>query len=755
MLYRYGWWIQSHRWWVIGAWVVMLAASVPLAPRLPSALKVGGFSDDTLESARARQTLQQQLGYQASNFQVIFQSDTLDARDPRFIAQSKAALEDVAMLQDVAAIAYHDVNGRQISRDGHSAYEVVTLTLTADDSPRMVHRLKDAIHPTDLRVLVAGAPVFYSDIESVSSEDLRRAETVAFPFAIVVLLLVFGSAVAASVPAIAGGASVAVSLAVIYGVTHITEMSIFVLNVTTMIGLGLGVDYSLFMTSRFREEIEHRPIPEAVAVTVATAGQAVLFSGGTVCLGLLALVSFSFMMLRSVGIGGSLVVAFSVLAALTLLPAVLAALGPRINAFRLLPGRHQGGQKRDGAVERFWAGLAGFVMRHPMLIAVPVLTFLLILGSPFLRVHLSSPDASILPTSVESRRAFDILQQQFNDAETAPILIAAQLPHSALDPVSLRTLYDFTHRLQHDGRVKDVVSLVTIDPRLTLAHYTLLYADPGHIGDQYAQAAAAHLGVGTTTLVTVTSLAPPSSEDAKRLVRDIRLMAHGMGLTVLVDGAAAEINDVVARLYSEFPPALAFILVSTYVVLLLLFRSVLLPLKALVMNGLSILGAYGALVFVFQDGHLSGLFHFTPLGYVEASLPILMFCTLFGLSMDYEVFLLSRIQEAYARTGDNRASVSMGLRQSGRIITSAAAIVVLVAGSFVMADIILIKALGLGVAMAVFLDATVVRALLVPATMRLLGDLNWWAPAWLRTRLPGLREERDPMREGTESASVR
>ncbi len=736
MLYRCGWWMQAHRWWVIAAWAVMLVVSVPFAPRLPSVLKVGGFSDDSLESARARQVLQQQLGYQATSFQVIFQSDTLEARDPRFITQTKAALADVAVLPDVAAVEYHDVNSRQISRDGHSAYEVVTLTLSADDSPRMVQRLKDAIQPSDLRVLVAGAPVFYSDIESVSSEDLRRAETVAFPFAVIVLLLVFGSVVAAAVPAIAGGASVAVSLAVIYGVTHVTEMSIFVLNVTTMIGLGLGVDYSLFMTSRFREEIEHRPVAEAVATTVATAGQAVLFSGGTVCLGLLALVSFSFMMLRSVGIGGSLVVAFSVLAALTLLPAVLAVLGTRVNAFRLLPLRRRDTPGGEGAVELFWGTLAEFVMRRPLLVAVPVLAFLLLLGSPFLRVHLSSPDASILPTSVESRRAFDLLQQQFEDADTAPILIAVQLPQPALQPASLRSLYDFTHRLQQDGRVKDVVSLVTIDPRLTLAHYTLLYADPGHIGDQYAQAAAAHLGTGTTTLITVTSLVRPSSEEAKQLVRDIRMLSRGMGMTVLVDGAAAEINDVVARLYSEFPPALAFILVSTYLVLLLLFRSVLLPLKALVMNSLSILGAYGALVFVFQDGHLSRLLHFTPLGYVEASLPILMFCTLFGLSMDYEVFLLSRMQEAYTRTRDNRTSVSIGLQKSGRIITSAAAIVVLVAGSFVMADIILIKALGLGVAMAVFLDATVVRALLVPATMRLLGDLNWWAPRWLRTRLP-------------------
>lgn len=830
MFERLGWWVPAHRWWVVCAWLAAFLVSLPFVPRVSGALKVGGFDDASLESARARQLLQDRLGFQSSTFQIVFQSDTWTAIDPRFVQAVRAALAPVAALPEVDTVRYHTDDRRQVSRDGKSAYEIVNLKLDADASPRLVERLKAAIRPTPLRVLVAGAPVFYDDIERVSSEDLRRAEMVAFPFAVLLLLLIFGSVVAAFVPALAGGVSVAVSLALIFGIARLTDMSIFVLNVTTMIGLGLGVDYALFMTSRFREEIAVRSVAEAVAATVRSAGKAVFFSGGTVCLGLLALTSFSFMTLRSVGIAGALVVAVSVLAALTLLPAALSIAGDRVDALRvgsawrsvraaLLPRQHRGvpvwsgspraPQAREDRVaggprevgggraipttarherpddaakvvrlasshgpgdvtlgfqapspgpsvddgnpngdpaalrlsgpvgiatvsDRFWAALAGFVMRRPILTAVPVLIVLLALGSPFLHVRLSSPDASILPASVESRRALDVLQTQFEGGDSSPILVAVRLPRPALDPASLATLYAFTHRLQADPRVSAVTSVVTLDPRLTLGQYEILYYDPSRITDQYARLAAKQLASGDVTLVEVQGRASPSSEEARGLVRDVRAIARDYAMRTEVDGAAAQIEDEVTRLYDEFPRALLFILATTYVVLLPLLRSVILPLKALIMNTLSIAGAYGALVFVFQDGNLSGLLRFTPLGYVEATLPILMFCTLFGLSMDYEVFLLTRVQEAYRRTGDNAASVAEGLQRSGRIITSAAAIVVLVAGSFVLAGVILIKALGLGIAIAVLLDATVVRALLVPATMRLLGRLNWWAPAWLR-----------------------
>lgn len=278
-------------------------------------------------------------------------------------------------------------------------------------------------------------------------------------------------------------------------------------------------------------------------------------------------------------------------------------------------------------------------------------------------------------------------------------------------------------------------SLVTLDPRLSLAQYDLLY-NTGQTSDPFISAARAKLAGPDATVVLLYTRGLPTDTANKALLRDIRAWPIGGDTQMLVDGGTAEVVDVVHEMYSEFPRVAAVVVLSTYLVLLFLFRSVVLPLKAILMNALSIIASYGALVFIFQEGHFSNVLDFEPLGFVEASLPILMFCLLFGLSMDYEVFLLSRVREAYLETHDNTGSVAIGLQRSGRIITGAALIVVVVTLSFVSAEIVLVKALGLGIALAVLLDATIVRALLVPATMRLLGDANWWLPSWIARLLP-------------------
>ena len=738
MFEKLGRWCARHPWPVVGVWVLLVTVSIPALLNLEHALKVGGFTDNQSEAARARDLLQQRLGYSANVLLVVLTSPGLASNSPQFVTQAHQALARVVGDPDVKQIIWHTDNFRQVGRDGHTAYEVLVLDPNTDPGKAVVNGVKARVQPTSLRVLVGGAPAFYSDIEAASSSDLHRAELIAFPFAAIALVLVFRSLVAALVPVIIGGLSVSVAAGIIYLLAQVTDMSIFVLNVATMIGLGLGVDYSLFMTSRFREELEAR-LPNgpggdddcvlaAVAATAATAGRAVFFSGTTVCLGLLALLSFRFMLLRSVGLGGCVVVFCTVIAALTLLPAVLALLGRRIDALQVLP--------RSRSVTLFWERLAHAVMRRPLALGLPALAFLLLLGAPFLHVRLSSPDASILPKSVASRQAFDLLNAEFPRGDSSPILAAVTMNGDVLSPANIAMLYGFTHAIAATPSVARVESVTTIDPRLTLAQYQLMYADPRRLPDSFAAATVAATVKGNTALVQVFSNYSAIDPRSQALVLAIRRMMPGPGATLLVDGVSAEIHDVVQELYSEFPHALIFIVFSTYTVLFLLFRSIFLPIKAIVMNSLSIIASYGALVFVFQEGHLTGLLGFSRLGYVEAELPILMFCTLFGLSMDYEVFLLSRIKEAYERSGDNTQSVAEGMRRSGRIITSAALIVVLVSASFMAASIVLIKALGLGVALAVFLDATIVRALLVPATMRLLGDWNWWLPSRLRAVLP-------------------
>ena len=565
----------------------------------------------------------------------------------------------------------------------------------------------------------------------MTERDLRRAELIAFPFALAALLFVFGSVVAAAVPLFVGGVTVALVLGGIYGLTFLTDLSIFSLNVASLLGLGLAIDYSLFIVNRFREELALRDLPEAVAHTTATAGRAVFFSGLTVLIGLSGLGFFEFLFMRSVGIAGMLVVLVAVSASLTLLPAVLGILGRRIDALRVL--------RRGAETGRFWYTITDFVMQRPGRVALPVVALLILLALPFRNVELSSPDATILPTSTASRQALESFRRAFGDGELAPLVIAVETDRPVNDPQILASLYDLTRQLAADPRVTKVTSLVTIDPRISLAQYQLLYADPEQIPDPLLQQAYRELAGDRLTALYVYTDALPASERAKALLRDIRALDPGPGLRLWVNGGTAEIVDIVDRMYRAFPLAALTVILATYIVLFLLLRSVFLPFKAIILNVASLTASYGALVFVFQEGNFSSLLGFTPLGFTEASLPIVMFCILFGVSMDYEVFLLSRMREAWDQTQDNRTAVATGLARSGRIITGAALILVVVAAAFVTADVVLIKALGLGIALAIALDASIVRTLLVPATMRLLGQWNWWVPRRLARTLDTVR----------------
>jgi RND superfamily putative drug exporter len=741
---RLGRFVVRRARWVIGAWALLILGALPLAPQAPGALSAGGFILDDLESARAKSTLERELGAPPSALVVVFSSDTLRAGTPEFELAAAAAMRDIPDAPHVAGVVSHLARPTQISADGHTAYDIVFLDLKPDDSPDALPVLRERLREAPgLDVELAGGPAFYGDVQTVSERDLQRSELISLPLAALALLLVFGSLVAAGVPLIVGGASVLVALAGIFVVASLTPMSIFVLNLATLLGLGLGVDYSLLMTSRFREELAHRHgapdrVADAVRVTVATAGRAVFFSGLTVLLGLLGLILFEFMILRSVGIAGAIVVGLAVAAALTLLPALLTVIGPRLD--RLSVRRVTVEPGADGP----WARFARRVMRHPIAILVPTLAFLLLLGSPFLHVRFNAPDSSILPPEVPSRAAFDRLRAEFGEGEFAPITLAVRTTGDVTAPDNLARVYDYTRRLAADARVARVDSLVDVDPRMTLAQYQLLYGDPNGPRDRFVATGLAATTKGDLTAITLTTRHGGNTPEGRALVEDLRDPAGGLappdGVTVLVGGGAADVSDVVDRVAADFPRTALFVIVTTYLVLFALLRSVVLPAKALVMNTLSLTASFGALVWIFQDGNLSGPLGFTPVGFVETTMPVILFCVLFGLSMDYEVFLLSRMKEAWDATGDNAEAVARGLERSGRIVTSAALIVVVVAGSFAFADIVLIKALGLGVAIAVALDATVVRALLVPATMRLLGRWNWWMPAWLErfvaNRLP-------------------
>ena len=485
--------------------------------------------------------------------------------------------------------------------------------------------------------------------------------------------------------------------------------------------LRKSYDYSLFIVNRFREELERgATTEEALARTLATTGRAIAFSGLTVAAGLSGLLFYRGTFLASMGMAGAIVVGFAVLYGLTFLPALLALLGPRVNRGRLP-------FIRPATRSRVWHQIATGVMRRPVLVLVPTLVLILAMGTPFLRLRLANGDITMLPTQSESRQGFALLQSQFPREDQSQFAVVVQYPNgSPLTPNRVGALSDLSQRLGQIPGVLRVESIVNLDPSLDRAAYQQLYAPGGNPPAPAQEAIKRSIGPHIATL-TIYSALPGSSDGARGIVDQIRSERSVADGQLLVSGRTANDIDTIAQIRADTPAALLFVMLATYLVLFLLLGSVVLPLKAVLMNLLSITASFGALVWVFQEGHLSGLLHFTPAS-LDPSVPVLLFCIVFGLSMDYEVLLLSRIQEEYLRTGDNTLAVAAGLERSGRLITGAAAIMVGVFTAFGLADVVIIKSIGLGMALAVALDATIVRALIVPATMRLLGDRNWWAP---------------------------
>ncbi|TMC89604.1 MAG: MMPL family transporter, partial [Chloroflexi bacterium] len=530
MFYHLGRIATRFRWLIVGLWMVAIAVSLPFAPQASQVLHSGGFVSPDADSERALNLLVQKVHLNLTIVQVIFTSENTSvgnvgsvgsADSPQFIQESQQALARVRNWSEVSGIVSFTDNPRQISLDRHAAYVNILFKPDPDSASKLLPQLESRLQPVpNLKTTIGGGPVFYEDIQAVSERDLRRAEFLAIPFAIIALLLVFRSVVAAILPALVGGGAVAVSLALVFGLGQITTLSIFVLNITTLFGLGLGVDYSLFMVSRFREELAHgRNVEEAVAITVATAGRAVIFSGLTVSIGLAGLIFFRINFLRSVGMAGVMVVLLAVLAAITLLPASLSIIGTRINAFPVRLPRLW--RRTSDAVTStlspspaaplandhhgFWYQLSHVVMRYPLQVFVPVFILLIALGLPFLGVRFSAPDASILPPDVPSRAAFDLLAKRFNDRETTPILLAVQTPGDVLTATNIRNLYNYVRRIQADPRVARVDSIVSADPRYTLEQYELVYTHPQQISDPYLSAFLKPSVSGNTTMILVIS----------------------------------------------------------------------------------------------------------------------------------------------------------------------------------------------------------------------------------------------------------
>ena len=736
MLNALGALVVRRKYIVVTVWAVIILAALPFAPRAQEFLKPGGFSNESFPSVKARKVLQERLELSTLSIDFVFSHPEWQPFDARFSDAVLKAVGDLDKYGEISYVVTHLDDPQRASSTSNTVHVTAGLTIELEESLDFLKTVTADVDPGPLDLIITGAPALYRDISLASQEDLRRGESVAFPIATFTLLLVFGTLIAAILPAAVGGAGVLVGLGIVFFMSQGIDMSVFALNIVTLLGIGVGIDYSLFYTSRFQEELRSgKSVDDAVLGANSHAGKAIMFSAITSLIGLISLVAFPVMMLRSVGIGAVAVIFAALLAALTLMPALLAILGHRVNRFRIGPDW----AKRNG----FWVPLSNWVMKRPWMVLLPTVTILVLLAIPAGSMRLGTVDATILPDSLESRRGFDVLREEFGFALKTVIPVGYTFEGSPFARRNIDNAYDIGRELERLDGVSRVISVVNLDPTFGPDQYEVLYQSPESITDVALARIVRETVRDGAILFLVESELHPFWPETRELVTEIRslLPPEGNGGTLHVDGGASEITDIINALYGKFPIIIAVVLIVTYLSLMLLFRSVILPLKAVLLNVLSILASYGALVFVFQQGHFSGLLNFEAMGVIEATLPILLFAIIFGLSMDYEIFLLSRIAEAYDRTGDNEAAVAEGLQKSGMIITGAAGILIVVAASFVLADVVVVKAIGLGLAIAVFVDVTLVRALVAPAIMRIAGPWNWYLPGWLDRILPEVRHD--------------
>ncbi|CAA9321698.1 MAG: FIG01123256: hypothetical protein [uncultured Nocardioidaceae bacterium] len=696
-MHRWGRFVARRRWTVLlaGLLATVLAGATGLS--VFGSLSDGGFEDPESESARATALAADTFGPTQADVLVLYTSPdgsrVTEATFQRAVQGTISALPSGDVVS--APTTYDGVEGL-VSEDGRTTLVPITLAATDEEGRAEAYdNIADELDAPGLTTRVGGPSAIFTDVGEQVSEDIARAESLTLPLVLLLSLVIFGSLVSALMPALLGGIAVLGSFAVLRALTTVTDVSIYALNIITLLGIGLAIDYALFVVSRFREELANgRNTPDAVAATIGTAGRTVAFSGLIVAVSLSSLLLFPQVFLRSMGFGGVAAVLVAMIAALTVLPALLAVLGPRIDAGRM-PWRRGSvtstAPRHASSVDSgAWARIAGMVMRMPVRVLTLVTVALLALGLPFLRVEWTDVDERVLPVGTESRVVSETIRADFpgQGIEHADVVVSG--------PVDEQALASYTEALSQ----VDSVEAVTVADRTR---------DVARIDVTYALDAA--------------------SPAARDLVEQLRAVPEPAGAEVLVGGPTAYFVDLLDSLGSTLPWMGLVITLAMLVLLFLAFGSLVLPVKAVLVNAVSVTASFGVVVWVFQDGNLSDLLGFTPMGGLDATQPILMLAILFGLSMDYEVFLLSRIREQWDRTGDNTLAVTTGLQRTGSIITSAALLLAIVIGAFATSGITFIKMIGLGMLVAIVLDATVVRTLLVPAAMRLLGAANWWAPA--------------------------
>src|ERR687891_870370 len=684
---------------VVIAAVLVFAVAGAIGGGVADHLTSGGFEDPSSESERADEALAERFDTGVPNLLLLVTAPGGDVDDPAVAAAGQALTEELAAEEGVADVVsyWSEGNASPLRNDDGSRALVVARVEGNDDQvedrvTELAPRYERTAADGGVDVEVGGFAEVFHEVGDTIEEDLVRAEMIALPITLVLLILVFGSVVAASLPLVVG------TFFVLRGLAALTDVSIYALNLTTALGLGLAIDYSLFVVSRYREELRAGHAPRVAATrTVRTAGRTVAFSGVAVAL---------------------LAGVFSVV----VLPAILVLLGHRVNALTLW--RRSVTPPEEG----FWHRVATVVMRRPIPIATVVVALLLVLGAPFLGLRLASPDDRVLPESADVRQVHDVIREEFSSEEAGALsVVAPDVPNAV--PGLRNQVDDYAASLAVLPGVSRVDAATGTYCGAGIA--AELGCEPGQLvlppdsSPRYAGFSA-----DGATYVSVVPAVEPMSEAGEDLVHDVR--DADAPWDVLVTGQSASLVDTNQSLFDRLPWALGMVAVITAVLLFMMFGSVVILVKVIVLNLLSLTATFGSMVWIFQDGNLSGLLDFTATGSLNAAMPILMFCVAFGLSMDYEVFLLSRIKEEHDNGSDSVRSVAVGLERTGRIVTAAAVLIAVVMAAFATSRVSFITMFGVGLTLAVLLDAFLIRGTLVPAFMRLAGGWNWWAPGPLR-----------------------
>lgn len=734
--------LHRFRWAVIVSWIVLIAVSGWLSSHYANVLSGGGWDIPESESLKVKSMLTQQFdGRSETSLVLVFHNDQAIASEPVYTDKLTQMINYISKEEGIDNIysilnAADSMKSGMVSEDGHTTYAFVNMNVDEDYAvnlmPSIQERYVAYAEENEVRSYLIGAPAMWGDIAVYSQEGLARAEMIVGPLIFIILLFVFRSLVAAITPLLVTIAAVIVGLGLIYLVGSQVEMSVFVTNSALMLGIGLSIDYSLFMVNRFRTELDvQKDINLAMGTAMRTSGHTILFSGITVFAAMIALFVVDVPAIKAIAFGAIAVVIFAVLATLTLLPVVLTMLGERINKGRIPSLFH-----RKGKSSTFWSKLARSIMKKPILFLMVSVILMGIFAIPALDMKLNTNDITILPEESSVRTGYELYTDSFSSAGTSTNTLIISLKEGRItEQPYLAYIAALQSKIMEHENVKMVSSVVSFTAGMELEQASaFLNSDPVGWPQGLEPMIDRYLSRdGKTAVLDMTFATDGASELSQALIKEIKQSIIPQTeppkeLTFVLGGDTAQAMDMNDAIYDGLLPALFIMLGLIYVILVITFQSLILPLKAILMNLISVGATFGIVTWVFASGHGIEIFNATANGYVSNFIPILMLALLFGLSTDYEVFLISRVKEHYDETGNNEESVVVGIQTTGPLITGAAILMIAVFTGFAFSSMLPIQTLGFGMAVAILLDATVVRLIIVPAAMKLLGRWNWWFP---------------------------